>query len=128
MPKRVQLQRVKGWRMPTKTRKVDRTTIFGNPFDSVRYEAGDAVRSHRLWLTGAITDDEIEARYPGIVAKHLIARRRRVLASLPELHGLNLACWCPSTRPCHADLLLKLANEHDACAEREVPAVALSSL
>jgi len=44
MPNRVQLQRVKGWRMPPNTRKVDRTTIFGNPFDSVRHDADDAVR------------------------------------------------------------------------------------
>ena len=71
-----------------------------------------------------MTDEEIEARYPAIVAKHLIARRRRVLASLPELHGLNLACWCPSTRPCHADLLLKLANEElEPRAVREVVAL-----
>jgi hypothetical protein len=111
MPNRVQLQRVKGWRMPPNTRKVDRTTVFGNPFDSVRHHASDAVRVHRSWLTGEMTDQEIEVRYPGIVAKHLIARRRRVLASLPDLRGLNLACWCPRTRPCHADLLLKLANE-----------------
>src|SRR5215470_5690297 len=82
MPNRVQLQRVKGWRMPPNTRKVDRTTVFGNPFDSVQ-AAADAVRVHHEWLTGAMTDQEIEARYPGIVAKHLIARRRRVLASLP---------------------------------------------
>lgn len=27
-----------------------------------------------------------------------------------ELHGLNLSCWCPLDRPCHADVLLALAN------------------
>jgi hypothetical protein len=75
-----------------------------------------------------MTDAEIEARYPGIVAKHLIARRRRVLASLPQLRGWNLACRCSPIRPCHADLLLKLANEQEARPEREVPAVALPSL
>jgi hypothetical protein len=111
MPDRVQLQRVKGWRMPPHTRKVDRTTIFGNPFDSVRHDAHDAVRIHRQWLTGEMSDREIEERYAGIVAKHLIARRRRVLASLSDLRGLNLACWCSRTHPCHADLLLALANE-----------------
>ena len=89
MPERVQLRRVKGWRMPANTRKVDRTTIFGNPFDSVRNDAGDAVRSHGLWLTGVMTDDEIGARYPGIVANHLISRRRRVLDSLRQLRGLK---------------------------------------
>jgi hypothetical protein len=27
-----------------------------------------------------------------------------------ELWGKNLACWCPATPPCHADLLLEIAN------------------
>jgi hypothetical protein len=133
MPKRVQLQRVKGWRMPPNTRKVDRTTVFGNPFDSVRHGVTDAVRSHRLWLTGALTDEQIQAQYPALVAKHLIARRRRVLASLPQLRGVNLACWCSPVRPCHVDLLLKLANERaEHPDKREAPhqaaAAALPSL
>ena len=114
MPNRVQLQRVKGWRMPANTRKVDRPTVFGNPFDSVKHDTSDAVRSHRLWLTGVLTNEHLLAQYPDIVAKHLIARRRRVLESLAQLRGLNLACWCPPARPCHADLLLKLANGAEA--------------
>ena len=27
-----------------------------------------------------------------------------------ELKGKNLACWCPVGQPCHADVLLKIAN------------------
>lgn len=27
-----------------------------------------------------------------------------------ELCGRDLACWCPSDQPCHADVLLELAN------------------
>jgi hypothetical protein len=36
--------------------------------------------------------------------------RRIVLDSLGELEGLDLACWCPLDVPCHADVLLELAN------------------
>ncbi len=123
MPRRVQLQRGKGWRMPPNTRKVDRSTVFGNPFDSVKYGIDDAVRMHHEWLTGAMTDEQIEARYPCLVAKHLIARRRRVLASLHQLRGMNLACWCSPSQPCHADLLLELANPRlePKTAESRVP-------
>jgi hypothetical protein len=32
MPKRIQLRRTKGWRMPANTVKVDRSTKYGNPF------------------------------------------------------------------------------------------------
>ena len=109
--------------MPPNTRKVDRSTVFGNPFDSVKYGVDDAVNLHRAWLTGAITDEQIEARYPSIVAKHLIARRRRVLASLHELRGKNLACWCSPSQACHADLLLELINRARTpkVAESHVP-------
>lgn len=30
--------------------------------------------------------------------------------NLSELQGKNLACWCPLNQPCHADVLLELAN------------------
>lgn len=30
-----------------------------------------------------------------------------------ELHGLDLVCTCPLGLPCHADVLLCLANGHD---------------
>ena len=36
-PRRVQLRRAKGWRMPANTAKVDRTTLFGNPFSVKEY-------------------------------------------------------------------------------------------
>ena len=28
-----------------------------------------------------------------------------------ELAGRDLVCWCPEGQPCHADLLLEIANE-----------------
>ena len=30
-----------------------------------------------------------------------------------ELRGRDLACWCPLDQPCHADVLLELANRED---------------
>jgi len=27
-----------------------------------------------------------------------------------ELRGKDLACWCPLDKPCHADVLLRVAN------------------
>jgi hypothetical protein len=37
-------------------------------------------------------------------------RALRTMEALPSLRGKNLACWCPLGRPCHADVLLDLAN------------------
>lgn len=99
--------------MPPNTRKVDRSTKFGNPFDAARYSPPEAIRMYRAWLTGEMTDEEIEGRYPPLVARHLISRRHGVLKSLSELRGMNLACWCAPSDACHADLLLELANRDE---------------
>jgi Domain of unknown function (DUF4326) len=32
-------------------------------------------------------------------------------ATRTALGGKNLACWCNLDQPCHADVLLKVANE-----------------
>jgi hypothetical protein len=99
--------------MPPNTRKVDRSTRFGNPFDVRTCGREEALRLHRAWLTGELTEEVIVGRYSPLVAQHLISRRHYVLASLPELRGMNLACWCAPNEACHADLLLQLANEQE---------------
>jgi len=33
-----------------------------------------------------------------------------VIPDLAPLRGHDLACWCPLDQPCHADILLELAN------------------
>jgi hypothetical protein len=110
-PRRIQLRRSKGWRMPANTVKVDRTTLFGNPFAIKDYGHDRAVALHRAWLTGK----PIDAPVPSGQAQRLAARRQQVLEALPSLRGKHLACWCALPRRgepdnCHAALLLQLAN------------------
>lgn len=104
MPKRIVLRRTKGWRMPANTVKVDRTTRWGNPFrpDDCGSRA-EAVACHRAWL---LREKLAAGRCKG-------ARGRKppsVDEIRRELRGKNLACWCAAGTPCHADLLLELAN------------------
>lgn len=120
-PLRIQLRRTKGWRMPPDTIKVDRTTIWGNPFkiDGSRMSNGDwqvflctdgkwagppaaFYETKREAAAGAV--DLFRQRLAG--AQGDLLRKRAVT----ELRGKNLACWCPPGRPCHADVLLELAN------------------
>jgi hypothetical protein len=113
-PRRVQLRRAKRWRMPANTVKVDRTTLFGNPFSVKEYGHDRAVALHRAWLTGTSIGKELP--------KELLQTRRAVLEALPALRGKNLACWCPLPghgKPdiCHAALLLELANRSRATAK-----------
>jgi hypothetical protein len=110
-PQRIQLRRSKGWRMPANTVKVDRTTLFGNPFSVKEYGHDRAVELHRAWLTGKPDDPGL----PPSRRKALTELRETVLAALPRLSGKNLACWCPLPEArqrdnCHAALLLELAN------------------
>jgi hypothetical protein len=104
MPHRVQLSRTKGWRMPPNTIKVDRSTAWGNPF--VIGKDGDreaCVVRYRELLRGRV------AGAPDAIAT-LQARREYTIAHIDELRGKNLACWCRTGQPCHADVLLEMAN------------------
>ena len=71
MVERVQLKRTKGWRMPPDTVKVDRGTIYGNPFTMENRERGEAVALFREWLTSATWVAECEQQYPPLLIKHL---------------------------------------------------------
>lgn len=95
-PRRIQRKREKGWRMPANTIYVGRPTIFGNPFEG----GTDVVADYAAWL-----GPYGESLFPSLKNK-----RYWLLNALPRLQGKNLCCWCRLDQPCHADVLLKLAN------------------
>jgi hypothetical protein len=100
-PQRIQRQRTKGWRMPSGVVYVGRPGIYGNPFAIPQHTADQAVSNFRAWLE----DDDV----PEFAWK---AEHDAMRASLAAgvLRGRDLACWCPLSSPCHADVLLELAN------------------
>ena len=102
-PTRIQRQRRSGWRLPKGAVIVSRPTLWGNPFTAADHAGrGRAVYLFRRWLGG---------HYPGAAE-----RRTEILRRLPELHGKHLVCWCSLEDPCHADVLLEMANG-PACVE-----------
>lgn len=115
-PKRIQLSRTKGWRMPDNTIKVDRTTSFGNPYrvgltvDPVMLRQWDWRFSPEGKDIVCGDNTEAAARFHHCLlwdgASHDLVRR--------HLGGKNLACWCPLDQACHADALLWLANSTPA--------------
>ena len=95
--KRVQRKRAKGFRLPPNTVSVTRPGIFGNPFRvTPERTAEQSVAMFRAWLLNGENG----------IAEH----RAEVLSRLDELRGKNLACYCPPDQPCHADVLLEIAN------------------
>ena len=92
MPKRIQRKRVKGWRMPENTVSVCRPGKWGNPF--------------KVGEEGVPTAKEAVNQF----YRYMVFTRPKHL-NVSELRGKNLACFCPLDQPCHADVLLKLANQ-----------------
>ena len=110
-PTRIQLSRRKGWKMLPNTKSVARPGPFGNPFsladakDAGYYGPGlneFVVDCFRNWLAGD------RSAWMGEDSDRACAT---ILTRLPELRGKNLACWCKPGQPCHADVLLELANQ-----------------
>jgi len=105
MPVRIQRKRTKGWRMPAGAVYVGRGTQWGNPFRKIHL--GGGLKGFPLNLTPAQVVEkyryEIVQMNGGIVGVN-----RLWVAS--QLRGKDLACWCPLNQPCHADVLLELAN------------------
>jgi hypothetical protein len=130
--KRVQRQRTKGWRMPEGAVYVGRPTQWGNPWrvsdpampwiavllGLYGNRAGcteAAVKVHRAWMTDALP---LKAPGVGIATAFAANAAAMYLADsdwpekpdLAPLRGHDLVCWCPLDQPCHADVLLELAN------------------
>ena len=134
MPKRVQMHRRKGgWRNDHPDAViVARPSKWGNPiildepiyiFTIISMAPERGERTMREWRRDAcaeafrlmmlaerrdipaeeVTDlDRAMALKPGHYPTHAEIRA--------ELRGKDLACWCPLDSPCHADVLLEIAN------------------
>ena len=125
MPKRIQLSRAKGWRLPTRTVKVDRTTRFGNP-----YRIGEAVDMKQVRRWGWSFSPQGQQCVCNSAAEAVEKFRHALFWDSAihdfvrnELAGKDLACWCPLDQPCHADVLLEIAasdREQIDRAQRDV--------
>ena len=115
-PQRLHLSRQRGFNLQAMSRalnglpakRVTRPGPWGNPFTiaetAERYGLDRAAAQAKAvalcgqWLRGAI-DPKLSPHPP--------PSRDAIRA---ELAGHNLACWCAPGTPCHADVLIELAN------------------
>lgn len=137
-PIRIQRRRTKGWKMPPNTVSVTRPGKWGNPFDFRKSDCcwlalsygcrGDAagrqeasVRAFREWIAppgkGRKTVRVERGVRMGTDTNSVQIGPRFIVGPPPtceeikaELRGKNLACFCPIGSPCHADVLLEVAN------------------
>jgi hypothetical protein len=107
MPRRIHFQRFDGVKLPPGARLVmrsgprpanpRRSQSFGNWVSAVRRHTVEehrrVVEEYRVWAYADGAEAELWRQQ---------VRRR--------LRGLDLACSCPAGWPCHADVLLEIAN------------------
>jgi len=85
---RIQRKRTKGWHMPENTVYVGRPSKWGNPYAYIyEYSLYKSLEKYQDWLYEKMQKDP---------------------AFLDPLEGKNLACWCPLSRTCHADILIAM--------------------
>jgi hypothetical protein len=114
--------------MPPNTKSVTRSTRFGNPFRVLKPVHGAGRSSRIVWsYLRAGRGRQAPAGFEPITyetqhqAHEVVVRLFREWITHPdqaglldqmrhELAGFNLACSCPLHLPCHADVLLELAN------------------
>jgi len=118
-PRRIQLSRKKGFRLQEHSHAlngrpavvVSRPSRWGNPFVIGR----EYVRRSMAPGGGEIAGVVCDAAQAVQLFRRFTARETQLrIDAARELRGKNLACWCPLDGPCHADVLLKIANGEDA--------------
>lgn len=125
-PVRLQLSRRRGFDLQQWSRavngldavKADRSTRLGNPFRVTSATATSCGGTKIVWVVGGwsapamwIKDDKTEALAISIRAYRAWITRPENAGLLARARGKNLACWCAEGAPCHADVLLELANK-----------------
>lgn len=110
-PCRIQRRRVKGWKMPENTVYVGRPTILANhhPWQFIGRRRAVALYREGLeeWLAHPVAGLKLKAELAAIRGKNLAC-----WCNLCEAHkdGKPLGTECPGCDPCHADVLLEMAN------------------
>lgn len=116
-PERVQRKRTKGWRKPAGAVYVGRGSVWGNPFIVGETTPADW---HEPFAGIEVTD---RAQAVELLRQYLAWRAERPSGwcssigptfqwerTIRTLRGRDLMCWCPEDQPCHADVLLQIAN------------------
>ena len=98
--------------MPSGAVYVGRPTQWGNPWTvSDARSWGIEPARWRQWL---VTQFREEAKHLGLLSDHNIRLHEgdSTYADHVRRHlaGKDLVCWCPPGQPCHADVLLEIAN------------------
>lgn len=92
--------------MPPNTVSVTRPGKWGNPFI-----VGQLYTRRRMCPGGGKESNiVVDAEHAVRLFRRFTARETLYQIESEQLRGKNLACFCALDQPCHADVLLELAN------------------
>jgi len=100
--------------MPENTVYVGRPSRWGNwfPFYEFIQDGGDLYSAREK--VRDLFEDNLEEMIKDGDCLPVNGEDLTIEEWLAPLRGKDLACWCPLDHPCHADVLLRLANK--ACS------------
>jgi hypothetical protein len=113
MAERIQLRRTKGWRKPAGAIVVARPSRWGNPFTiagAIEHGWAENETDGRAFVVQCFANVLERGRNSEWWFTDGAERFDWIRQNLHLLAGHDLACWCPLDQPCHADVLLKVAN------------------
>lgn len=96
----IQLSRKKGWRKPEGAVVVARPSVWGNPYKVAKFDPAKRLESY---------EKAVDAYRQFVASDH--PRAVWIREHVHELAGKTLACWCPQPGPCHAHVLVEMADE-----------------
>jgi len=89
---------------------VGRPTKWGNPFKVGRYFIPTDEIILNPFNPKSENCKDIDQCLK-LYTEHLERELKYKRLNIDELKGKNLSCWCSLSEKCHADVLLKIANE-----------------
>jgi hypothetical protein len=120
MPRRIQRKRTRGWRMPFGAIYVGRPSKWGNTHKLVQEDFPEYPGEPRRWCVISPEGNRVSEWGTKAEAAETAVDLFRgdidlALKYNPDhlepLRDSDLVCWCPLDQPCHADVLLELANK-----------------
>lgn len=127
---RIQRKRTKGWRMPEGAVFVGRPSRWGNPFHVEADRPFMGEPTYRCTVPTGFNGSFLGREHDRATAHRQAAElfERALTEPTRDIHllrdpwltvddvraalaGRDLVCWCPLYLPCHADVLLAIAND-----------------
>jgi hypothetical protein len=104
MTKRIKRSRQCGWRKPVGAVIVDRTSRWGNPDHWREHGRAKAVELFAGWIVNPRSTPLRCGKKPKLFYPSTVEEIQA------KLRGHDLACFCELDEPCHADVLIEIAN------------------